>query len=77
MTNADRAKRRRPTRAVSAARPRNTDRHRANPISARVSPDLRAWFEQLAAATGRRIGDLATEALTEYREHHTGQEPTP
>ena len=76
MTNANQAKRRRPTRAVSAAR--RGDRHAIkNPIIARVPPDLRTWFDQLASETGRNLSDLATEALAEYRARHTEQEPTP
>lgn len=66
----------RPTGAAPARRPRSLDRHAANAISARVRPDLRAWFDLRVAETGRTLSDLATEALTEYRDNHD-QEPTP
>lgn len=44
-----------------------TDRHKANPVTFRPSPDDRAWLYRQAQTEGRSVGSLLTEALAEYR----------
>jgi hypothetical protein len=49
------------------------DRHKITPKAVRMPGGLLAWYEQLAAATGRPVNAVLVGTLEEFRERHESE----